>query len=212
MDRWQQIESLFEHAIALALPDREEYLRKACADDLDLYREVASLLEHDESDGQEQSWAATAAAQLVVPEAHVRDRVGRLTPGTALGPYIIQDVAGVGAMGEVYRARDARLDRDVAIKTLPVEFAHDSHRRARLEREARVLGSLNHPRIAAIHDLLETTDGTYLVLEFVPGMDLASRLRSGPLPLHEALRSTSSARSPRAARWACSAAPASARP
>jgi len=188
VDRWQQIESLFEHAIALALPDREEYLRKACADDLDLYREVASLLEHDDSDGQEQSWAATAAAQLVVPEAHVRDRVGRLTPGTALGPYIIQDVAGVGAMGEVYRARDARLDRDVAIKTLPVEFAHDSHRRARLEREARVLGSLNHPRIAAIHDLLETTDGTYLVLEFVPGMDLASRLRSGPLPLHETLR------------------------
>ena len=188
MERWRQIESLFEHVIALAPSEREAYLRQACADDPDLYREVASLIAHDDNDANEQSWAATAAAQLVVPEAYAVERVGRLTLGTTLGPYTILDVAGVGAMGEVYRARDGRLNRDVAIKALPAEFAHDAARRARLEREARVLGSLNHPHIAAIHDLLETADGTYLVLEYVPGIDLATRLRNGPLPLHEVLR------------------------
>ena len=188
MDRWQKVESLFEQAAAVAPSEREAYLRRACGDDADLYREVASLIAHDNNDEHEQTWAATAAAQLVVPEGYALEGAGRLTPGTALGPYTILDVAGVGAMGEVYRSRDARLNRDVAVKTLPAEFAHDAHRRARLEREARVLGSLNHPHIAAIHDLLETADGTYLVLEFVPGIDLATRLRNGPLPLHEALR------------------------
>src|SRR5688572_27577777 len=90
-------------------------------------------------------------------------------------------------MGEVYRARDTRLGRDVAIKALPEALAHDPERLARLRREAQLLASLSHPRIAAIHGLEELDGAPFLVLELVVGEDLASRLRRGPLPLEEAL-------------------------
>ncbi|MBU2501119.1 serine/threonine protein kinase, partial [bacterium] len=90
-------------------------------------------------------------------------------------------------MGEVYRARDTRLGRDVAIKSLPPEFSRDPERLARFEREARMLASLSHPNIAGIHGL-ETADGApYLALEFVEGETLAARLARGPLPLDEAI-------------------------
>jgi Tol biopolymer transport system component len=90
-------------------------------------------------------------------------------------------------MGEVFRARDARLGRDVAIKALPAELAHDAERLARFRREAQVLAALNHPNVAAIHGLEEADGQVFLVLELVPGEDLAARLKHGPLPLEEAL-------------------------
>src|SRR5262245_38177598 len=93
---------------------------------------------------------------------------------------------GVGGMGEVYRARDSRLDRDVAIKTLPDEFARRSARLARFEREAKALAQLNHPHIASIYGL-ETGAPTALAMEMVEGETLADRLKAGPLPMDEAL-------------------------
>ncbi len=106
---------------------------------------------------------------------------------THLGPYEILAPLGVGGMGEVYRARDTRLRRDVAVKVLPPSFAADRERLARFEREAHLLASLNNPNIAAIYGL-EESDGTrYLVLELVPGETLAERLASGPLPVRETL-------------------------
>src|SRR5467141_1418473 len=99
-----------------------------------------------------------------------------LTPGMRLGPYEIVAPLGRGGMGEVYRARDARLGRDVAIKALPPAVAHDDERLARFEREARLLASLNHPNIAAIYDLVEAGGVRHLVLELVDGETLASRL------------------------------------
>ena len=111
----------------------------------------------------------------------------QMTPGTRLGPYEIGVSLGAGGMGEVYRARDTRLGRDVAIKVLPPEFSRDPERLARFEREARLLASLSHPNIAGIHGL-ETADGApYLALEFVEGETLAARLARGPLPLDEAI-------------------------
>jgi Tol biopolymer transport system component len=110
-----------------------------------------------------------------------------LSAGTRLGSYQILSALGAGGMGEVYRARDTRLDRDVAIKILPEAFAADAERVARFQREAKVLASLNHPHIAAIYGL-ETADGvTALVMELVEGEDLAQRLTRGAIPLDEAL-------------------------
>ena len=111
----------------------------------------------------------------------------QLTPGTKLAEYEILASIGAGGMGEVYRARDTKLGREVAIKVLPAAFAEDRERLARFEREARLLASLNHPNIATIHDL-EVSDGVhFLVLEFVPGETLAERIKRGPIPVDEAL-------------------------
>ncbi len=110
-----------------------------------------------------------------------------ISPGSRLGPYEIASRLGAGGMGEVYRARDARLQRDVAIKALPAEFAGDAERLARFQREARLLASLNHPNIAAIYGLEEADGARYLVLEIVEGESLAQKLAAGPLPVEEAL-------------------------
>ena len=108
----------------------------------------------------------------------------RLTPGTRLGPYDIVAPVGVGGMGEVYRARDTKLQRDVAIKVLPDLFARDPERLARFEREARTLAAVNHPHIAQVYGV----EGAALIMEFVPGDDLAQRIaREGGIPLDEAL-------------------------
>jgi eukaryotic-like serine/threonine-protein kinase len=110
-----------------------------------------------------------------------------LAPGMRLGPYEILAPLGAGGMGEVFRARDTRLDRDVAVKALPEVFATDPERLARFEREAKLLASLSHPNIAGIYGLEESGTERYLVLEFVDGETLESRLKHGPLALDEAL-------------------------
>ncbi len=110
-----------------------------------------------------------------------------LTPGTRLGPYEIVAPLGAGGMGEVYRARDTRLGREVAIKALPAAFARDPERLARFEREAQTLASLSHPNIAAIHGLEDRGGVPHLVLELVEGESLADRLARGPLQPREAL-------------------------
>ena len=110
-----------------------------------------------------------------------------LTIGTRLGPYEIVARLGAGGMGEVYRARDPRLGRDVAIKALPAEFAQDPERLGRFEREAQTLASLSHPNIATIHGLEERDGVPHLVLELVEGETLAARLARGPLAAREAL-------------------------
>src|SRR5688572_7495099 len=118
-----------------------------------------------------------------------------MVPGDRLGPYEIRAPLGAGAMGEVFRAHDSRLQRDVAIKVLPAAFSEDADRVARFEREARVLAALNHPHIAAIYGLEElfAVPGSVrpparaLVLELVEGDTLADRLRHGALPCREAI-------------------------
>ena len=110
-----------------------------------------------------------------------------LPSGTNLGPYEILAPLGAGGMGEVYRARDARLDRDVAIKVLPASLAGDAERLARFEREARVLASLNHPHVAAIYGVEDSTSVKALVLELVDGPTLQDRIESGAVPVDEAI-------------------------
>jgi len=111
-----------------------------------------------------------------------------LATGSRLGPYEILAPIGAGGMGEVYRARDAKLARDVALKVLPEAFARDAERMARFQREAKVLASLNHPNIASIYGLEDSGATHALVMELVEGPTLADRIRSGPIPIDEVLR------------------------
>ena len=110
-----------------------------------------------------------------------------LTPGTRLGVYDITAQIGVGGMGEVYRATDTNLKRQVAIKVLPASVAGDADRLARFQREAEVLAALNHPNIAQIFGLEKTPDFTALVMELVEGDDLSQRIARGAIPLDDAL-------------------------
>src|SRR5436305_13854317 len=110
-----------------------------------------------------------------------------LAAGTELGPYVIETRLGAGGMGEVYRARDKRLRRTVALKVLPAHLARTSGLRQRLEREAEAISSLNHPHICTLHDIGRQGDVDYLVMEFLEGETLAQRLKRGAIPLPELL-------------------------
>jgi eukaryotic-like serine/threonine-protein kinase len=111
-----------------------------------------------------------------------------VSPGTRLGPYEIVGPLGAGGMGEVYRATDTRLGRDVAVKVLPKHLSSNPEIRARFEREARTVSSLNHPHICTLHDVGREGDTDFLVMELVEGETLAQRLEKGALPLAEVLR------------------------
>jgi serine/threonine protein kinase/Tol biopolymer transport system component len=179
-DRWRQVADVYELALEREPPARGAFLAEACRDDPDLRREVESLL------AQEHTSLVVDRDTLAVA-AVVLEGVSRLEPGTAVGPYRIEALIGAGGMGEVYRARDTKLDRDVALKVLPESLTHDPDRLTRFSREAQVLASLNHPNIAAIHGFEDRGDVHALVLELVEGPTLADRIGRRPLPLPEAL-------------------------
>src|ERR1700690_450806 len=111
-----------------------------------------------------------------------------LAPGTKLGPYEIQSPLGAGGMGEVYRAKDTRLDRTVAIKILPAHLSSDPVRKQRFEREAKTISSLNHPNICVLYDVGQQDGIDYLVMECIEGETLSKRLEKGALPLEQVLK------------------------
>ena len=111
-----------------------------------------------------------------------------IAPGSRLWPYEIQSAVGAGGMGEVYRARDTRLDRIVAIKVLPAELAADWQFRERFDREARAIAALNHPHICTLYDIGNQDGIDFLVMEYLEGETLAARLHKGALPLGQALQ------------------------
>jgi serine/threonine protein kinase len=174
-ERWARVERLYHEALARGAHEREAFLADTCAGDDALRREIESLLAHD-----------GGAAFLSTP-AVANGIGGGIRIGQALGPYVISAQIGEGGMGEVYRARDTTLNRDVAIKVLPEAFAADADRVARFQREARTLASLDHPNIAIIHGLEPAGDVHALVMELVPGDDLSQRIVRGAIPIHEAL-------------------------
>jgi serine/threonine protein kinase/Tol biopolymer transport system component len=182
-DRWRQVEDLCHEALARAPEDRAAFLAKACSGDGELRREVESLLAHDPKAAGFMSGPAAFVASDILEHAD-----GRLV-GRRLGSYEVRSLLGVGGMGEVYRAHDHTLAREVAIKVLSSAFTADAPRRARLEREARLLASLNHPNICAIYGLADADGVRFLVLELVEGETLADRLhsRGAGLPLREVL-------------------------
>ena len=179
-ERLREIERLFHEARERTPAERDAFLARACADDPALRREVESLLAQPPA-GVIDAPVGALVAELVAPPAP------RLAPGSSVGPYRIERLLGVGGMGEVYRARDTTLGRDVAIKILPRHFTADPERLARFEREARLLAALNHPNIGAIYGLEAAGGVRALVLELVEGETLADRIQRGPAPVTEAL-------------------------
>jgi eukaryotic-like serine/threonine-protein kinase len=173
-DRWKQVEALFEAAQQRPADQRTEFVRHACQGDLALSAEVESLLK-----------AASSRDPLLdgSPLSSIAERAPALKPGDKLGNFEIVSLIGRGGMGEVYRARDLRLKREVAIKTLPPGFAGDRDRIARFEREARAASALNHPNIVSVYEFGQDGNVSYIVSELVDGETLARVIERGPLSL-----------------------------
>jgi Tol biopolymer transport system component len=177
---WERVRSLFHVAIQRPPAEWSEFLDQECAGDQSLRSEVESLLVAHERAGEFLDRAPMPVLRGVLAAAP-------LTRGVRLGVFEITGTLGTGGMGEVYRALDTRLGREVAVKLLPSVLAGDPDRRARLERESRVLAALNHPHIAAIHSVEEIDGRLALILELVEGPTLVDRLATGPIPIAEAL-------------------------
>jgi len=185
--RWQQIERLFHDALERPLEERAAFLDQSCAGDESLRREVNALLDSPATANRFLDGDALEVAAGLVSVSKMPALSGR-----RLGVYQLQQRIGSGGMGEVYRAHDTRLGRDVAIKILPHGFSADPSRQARFEREARVLAALNHPNIGAVYGFEEdvTESGETIrgiVLELVEGETLRERVRRSPLPIGEAV-------------------------
>ena len=179
-ERWRRIQELYDAAVTRDERDRASFLAEASADDESLRREVESLLAQPAERFLADPAIVIAATQLASPAAY-------LATGDRIGVYEVTSLLGRGGMGEVYRAHDTRLRRDVALKILPRELIADPDRLARFEREARMLAALNHPHIATLYGIEEAGDVHALVLELVEGPTLAERLERGPLSITESV-------------------------
>jgi len=173
-ERWQEVKKVLAGALERAPGERHAYLDQACAEP-DLRREVESLIA-----AHEQAQTSFLAEPALPPK--------QLAIGSRLGPYEILSRIGAGGMGEVYKARDARLNRIVAIKILPDHLADRVNLRERFDREARTIASLNHPHICTLYDIGGQDGVAYLVMEYLEGETLAQRLVKGPLPLEQVLQ------------------------
>jgi Tol biopolymer transport system component len=194
-ERWQRVKAIFQAAVERPPEDRESFLSSATGDDAALRREVESLLVSDAQDVsflvrlQQLGAAVLAESSAGWDEAAAATTRSRplLSPGRTLGTYEVIGHLGAGATGDVYRARDIRLNREVALKVVAGPITEDPNRLARLRREAQLLAALNHPNIAAIYGVEETADIRALVLELVEGPTLADRIGQGPMPQDLAL-------------------------
>ena len=178
-DRWRRMTDLYEAVLEKAPADRETFLRESCGSDQQLCDEVESLLSQDRHDSplDRPIWVSDTLA----------NEPAALAAGAVVGSFRIVGLIGEGGMGQVYRAQDTKLPREVALKILPDAFVHDPDRLARFRQEAHVLASLNHPNIATIHGFEDSGAVHALVLELIEGPTLADRIARGPMPLDEAL-------------------------
>ena len=173
-EQWQQVKAVLAAALERAPDQRDEYLNQVCVEQ-SMRIEVESLLA---------AYSQAATDFLDIPNGDA----DLLPIGTRLGPYEILALLGQGGMGTVYKARDSRLDRFVAIKLLRVDIADRPEIHERFVREARTIAGLNHPHICTLHDVGQQDHADFLVMEYLEGETLAQRLERGPLPLEEVLR------------------------
>ena len=173
IDRWQEVEALFHAACERPTEERRAYLESA-TDDEELRREVESLLANDDQ-----------AALFLESNEEEAATEARLPVGERIGPYVVVEFMKAGGMGEVYKARDTRLDRTVALKFLPHVFAANRAALERFQREARAASALNHPRICTIHDMGQHQNRPYFVMELLVGQSLKERIAVGPVSIAE---------------------------
>jgi eukaryotic-like serine/threonine-protein kinase len=181
-ERWEQIEALFQGALARPPDSRDAFLSEACLGDPALRQEVEELLVSFDAAG---SFLETPAADSFTPRP--KDNGPGLMTGQLLAHYEIISQIGSGGMGEVYLARDTRLDRQIALKLLPVQFAADPERVSRFEREARAASALNHPNIIIIHEVGQEDGKHFIATEYIAGETLRQRLNRAGLTASEAV-------------------------
>jgi eukaryotic-like serine/threonine-protein kinase len=181
-ERWRRIEEAYHRVLSSAPEQRAAILDESCSSDLEIRREVESLL------------AARDKAEDFLSPDDLPRHLAELEPesrsvaiGTKLGEYEIRGVLGAGGMGEVYRARDVRLGREVALKILPPYLTHDSGRVARFQSEARAASALNHPNAVTIYEIGQASGIWFIAAELVEGVTLRERIRRGPLSIDEAV-------------------------
>src|SRR5262245_13928597 len=180
-ERWRQVDQLFQAALERAPEERAVFINQACGGDDSLRREVEALLA---SDGEAESFIEAPAYAVAAPLIVGSDAQALLSQ--SIGHYQIVSLLGKGGMGEVYRARDTRLGREVAIKVLPREYSADADRLRRFEQEARAAAMLNHPNILTIYDIGTHQGAPFIVSELLEGATLREQLR-GALPLRRAI-------------------------
>ena len=211
-ERWQRVKGIFDEALERDAAERRAYVAAECQGDDDLRKQVETLLADDArvEDFLEKPIIPlprvrlSAMRDVVAPDhlssgrfhiehsrllvhSAAKETIHLLAPGTRLGPYEILALAGRGGMGEVYRARDTRLGRQVAIKVVGASLYDEPDAERRFDDEARLAARLDHPRICAIHDVGQHEGLRYFVMEFLEGESLATRLQRGPLPIEELL-------------------------
>jgi len=179
-ERWERVKALFDSALRRPTGERHVFLGEACAGDANLRREVESLLASYER-------AGTFIDEPIAPPPVAPSAAPALTPGSRVGPYEVVGLVGAGGMGEVYRVRDPRLHREVALKILPSWAVRDPEQLRRFEQEARAAGALNHPNILAVFDVGRHQGGPFVVSELLEGETLRERQGAGPLPLRKAV-------------------------
>jgi len=184
-DRWQRIEEVFHRAAELAPGDRADFLATVCAGDLELRREVESLLANDDSQDNLIAAAVSQAAGKL-PDSMPASHAGLI--GQRIGPYQVDQLIGEGGMGLVFKARDVQLNRSVAIKVLPAERLSDPERKRRFLQEAKATSLLNHPNIVTVHGITHERDADFLVMEFVAGKTLDQLIPAKGLALKPALK------------------------
>ena len=182
---WRRVEDLIEQVMAIEPARRPAFLEQACAGDEGLRREVESLLAYE---GRVEQFLPTPALDLLSGgSVGIAGEPARFPESQEVGPYRIVALIGCGGMGEVYQARDTRLDRDVALKFLPAGYVGTPDTLERFRREARAISSLNHPNICTLYDVGEHEGQPFLVMERIEGQSLKQRLTGSALPVGEAL-------------------------
>ena len=184
-ERWQRARDVLHEAMQMDEAERSDFLDSQCASDPSLRAELKELLAAEAEVGSEFMESPALAEAAAHTESSATGTV--LAPGTKLGPYVVQSLIGAGGMGEVYRARDASLKRDVAIKVLPASYSRDHDRLRRFQLEAEAAAALNHPNILSIHAVGQQDGSPYIVTELLEGETLRERLRHGALKLRDSI-------------------------
>src|SRR5262245_53646943 len=179
-ERWRQVDQVFQEALERAPEERAAFVSEACGGDDSLRREVETLLAFD---GETGDYIDAPAYQLMA--RLMAEDEPRSLAGKSIGHYQIISLVGKGGMGHVYRARDTKLDRVVALKILPEEMSADSERMRRFVREAKAASALNHPNVAHIYEIGEAEGVNFIAMEYVEGQTLAAKINGRPLAASE---------------------------